>query len=92
VVARANFAAALAEGRLQTDAPPPDLDALAARAGRGDEPAGQVAFFHELLTGRRPKGTLADSLCRAATGAGPAPARLNRAVALLLARPDAQLT
>ena len=39
VVARANFAAALVDGRLNAGATPPDLLALAARRGHGGEPA-----------------------------------------------------
>ena len=38
VVARANFAAALASGSLNSDATPPDLRGLAARHGRGQAP------------------------------------------------------
>jgi uncharacterized protein (DUF1800 family) len=77
IVARANFAAALVEGRLHagSSGDAPELMRLAARHGRAKD---ALAFFSELLIGRR---------LDAATG-GP----FNRAVALLLARPEAQLT
>ena len=52
-MARANFAAALALGRLGVGASPPDLSALAARHGRGkDADRGHCRFFGELLNGR----------------------------------------
>ncbi len=52
VVARANFAAALVEGRLHaaSTGEVPDLHAIAARHGRGND---ALPFFSELLTGRR---------------------------------------
>ena len=87
VVARANFAAALAEGRLNTDATPPDLAALFDRDG---DPAATLDRFARLHTGRPLATGTADALMQAAGDAGPG--RINRAVALLLARPEAQLT
>ncbi len=89
VVARANFAAALSVGRLNADATPPPLAELAAREARAGEPLEAIRFFGELLTGRRPDA--AGALWQAAAEAGPGPDRHNRAVALLLARPEAQL-
>jgi uncharacterized protein (DUF1800 family) len=91
VVARANFAAALALGRLGVGTSPPDLSALAGRHGRGKSPEDAVAFFGELLGGRLVDQALAGSLWRTAAGTGSDPERLNRAVALLLARPESQL-
>ncbi len=91
VVARANFAAALVEGHLLAGSSGdlPDLQGLAARHGRNHDP---LSFFGELLIGRRfgpeaCEGILKDS---AATGGTPAE-RFNRAVALLLSQPHAQL-
>ncbi len=92
IVARANFAAALGLGRLGVEARPPDLPALAARRGRCNEGAECLAFLGELLNGRRLDAELATSLWQAAAGTGSDFERFNRAVALLLSRPESQLT
>jgi uncharacterized protein (DUF1800 family) len=92
VVARANFAAALAAGRLNSDVTPPDLAGLAESRARYRDPRDVLGFFVELLTGRRPDGATVDSLLQSAAAAdGSKPDRINRAVALLLASPEAQL-
>jgi uncharacterized protein (DUF1800 family) len=90
IVARANFAAALALGRLGAIAKPPDLAALAARHGQKDR-ADALGFFGEILNGTRVDQTASASLWQAAAATGSDPDRLNRAVALLLARPESQL-
>jgi uncharacterized protein (DUF1800 family) len=90
IVARANFAAALALGRLGTAAASPDLAALAARHGRKG-PTEALGFFGEILNGRSVGKSVSASLWQAAAGTGSDPERLNRAVALLLARPESQL-
>lgn len=92
VLARANFAAALALGGLNAESTPPALATLAACRAHAQEPVEAVRFFGELLTGRRPDRSAADALWQAAVATGTDSDRLNRAVALLLARPDAQLT
>ncbi|MHB1558388.1 MAG: DUF1800 domain-containing protein [Isosphaeraceae bacterium] len=91
VIARANFAAALVEGRLVAGShvETPDLRGLATRHGRSGD---ALPFFHELLVGR----PLDENACRqvvkqAGTTGGTADERFNRAVALVLARPEAQL-
>jgi uncharacterized protein (DUF1800 family) len=92
VVARANFAAALVMGRLGALATPPDLTALAGRRGRFKDDVERVLFFGELLNGR-PFGTaLAASLWQSAAGTESLGERVNRAVAVLLSRPESQLT
>lgn len=93
VLARANFATALVQGDLNVEASPPALPKLAARHlhDQTREPSEAVQFFGQLLTGRRLDRTVADSLWQAAGSSGSKPDRLNRAVALLLALPDAQL-
>jgi uncharacterized protein (DUF1800 family) len=91
IVARANFASALAQGRLNSDATPPDLRMLAADRARARDPVEAIRFFGELLNGRRADLAVAESLWQTAAANGPEPERLNRAVALLLARPEAQL-
>lgn len=92
VVARANFAAALAAGRLNTEAAPPDLAGLAERRAHATEPRDVLVFFAELLTGRRPDRAAVDHLWHtSASRGGVQPDRLNRAVALLLAGPTTQM-
>jgi hypothetical protein len=91
IVARANFAAALACGRLNSDATQPDLQGLAIRRGRVQEPQESIPFFGQLLTGRRLDPIAAEELWRDAPPGGPETERLNRAVALLLARPESQV-
>lgn len=92
VVARANYAAALTAGDLFVEVRPLDLDRLAARHGRGRGTSTTIAWFGELLTGRPAEPAVADALWTASQrpGASAVP-RLNTAVALLLARPEAQL-
>ena len=91
IVARANFAAALALGRLGASLSPPDLTALSCRHGRGKDPAEALGYFGELLGGRTVEQTLKESLWQSAAGTGSDSERLNRAVALYLSRPEAQL-
>ncbi len=92
VVARANFAAALVEGRLHAGSTGdvPDLQRLAARYGRNHD---ALPFFHELLLGRRLDPEACQAILKDASSTSGTPLeRSNRAVALLLSRPDAQLT
>ena len=90
IVARANYAAALALGQLGPVAKPPDLTALAGVRGRKD-PLEAVRFLADMLNGRTLERALASSLWQSAAGSGSDSERLNRAVALLLARPESQL-
>ena len=92
VVARANFAAALVEGRLHagSSSDVPDLQALAVRHGRGKD---ALPFFGELLIGQRFEPTVWEAIRTNADSRGGSQAdRFNRAVALLLSRPEAQVT
>jgi uncharacterized protein (DUF1800 family) len=92
IVARANFAAALAAGRLSSDATPLDLLGLATLRGRVASAVEAIPFFGELLTGRRTDRDTSEALWRTSCAAGGSESeRVNRAVALLLARPEAQL-
>ncbi len=95
VVARANYAAALVGGRLNAGsaADVPDLCTLAARHGRGKDSGDALRFFGDLALGR----SIDAAACRmilekSAAEGGSDPERFNRAVALLLSRPEAQLT
>ncbi len=92
VVARANFAAALTSGQLNSDASPPDLLALAGRRGQSGNPATSLRFFSRLLLGHPLGDGLLEGLLHAAgTAAACRSPQANRALALLLARPEAQL-
>jgi uncharacterized protein (DUF1800 family) len=95
VVARANYAAALVGGRLNAGsaADVPDLHALAARHGRGKDSVDALRFFGDLTLGRPIEAaTCRVTLEKSAREGGSGPERFNRAVALLLSQPEAQLT
>jgi len=95
VVARANFAAALVEGRLNAGsaADVPDLRGLAARHGRGNTTENALRFFSELLLGRQLEPAASETIRRVrVAGGGSESERFNQTVALLLSRPEAQLT
>jgi uncharacterized protein (DUF1800 family) len=91
IVARANFAAALTEGRLNAEMTPTDLASLGPGQTSGKDSADVLGAFSRLLTGRPFDSAPVGLLHEAAASAGPASDRLNRGVALLLARPEAQL-
>ncbi len=86
VVGRANYAAALALGKLNASAPPPDLAGLSARLAPDATGAARLAPFAPLLTGRALEPATTAALWQAAGAES-----VNPAVALLLARPEAQL-
>jgi uncharacterized protein (DUF1800 family) len=91
-IARANFAAALVQGRLVANATVPNLNALAERYGRGGNLVDMLAFFDELLTGGKVIEAERKVILVAASGKEDSDqGRLAHAVALLLARPEAQL-
>jgi uncharacterized protein (DUF1800 family) len=95
VVARANFAAAVVEGRLNAGSASdlPDLRGLAARHGRGNTTEDALRFFCELLLGRQLDPVASETVRRAgAAGGGSESERFNRTVAFLLSRPEAQLS
>jgi uncharacterized protein (DUF1800 family) len=92
IIGRANYAAALVEGKLTEPASPPDLAALARRHGRGADLDSVLGFCAELLTGAPPTPVWRKRLLAAL---GPRAVRgresLATAVALLLASPEVQL-
>jgi hypothetical protein len=95
VVARANYAAALVGGRLNAGsaADVPDLRTLAARHGRGKDSSDALRFFGDLALGHSIEATTCRvTLEKSSTGGGSDAEQFNRAVALLLSRPEAQLT
>jgi uncharacterized protein (DUF1800 family) len=91
VVARANYAAALTAGSLHLERSAPDLAALAEQRLNVREPHEVLSFYSELLNGRVIERPAADGLWQAASETGSDQTRLNRAVALLMARPDSHL-
>lgn len=93
VLARGNFAAALVEGQLdaQSNPAPADLHALANRHARDGDSRDALGFFSDLLLGRRLDPSTCEGILKTAAASRPEQGGLNRAVALLLARPEAQL-
>jgi len=90
IIARANFAAALVEGELNPLAQPLDLWSTARQHDHAADLRQATAFFADALTGGRIPAETLDEIARdAKTSTGPEPLRL--AVAMLLARPEAQL-
>jgi uncharacterized protein (DUF1800 family) len=93
VLARGNFASALVEGQLfpASIAAPPDLGRVSMRHDRGGAPGDALSDCAEVFLGRQPDAAVCDEILRTAARTGPDSGRVNRVVALLLARPEAQL-
>jgi uncharacterized protein (DUF1800 family) len=89
VLARANFAAALIEGRDWHPSQPRDLRPLVERHHTTDDFAEQVSWLTELLWGSAPSVTVA-KIIAAANDENPQ-RRLSIAAALILAQPESQL-
>ena len=91
-IGRARFAADLVAGRPIGLLEPVDAQALAARHGRDGGLFDQVAFFAELVTGRAPSPEWRDRIVAAVTRSrAEQPEAARRAIALILASPEAQL-
>jgi uncharacterized protein (DUF1800 family) len=92
IVARANYAVALVEGKLTETPNPLDGAALAEQHGYGRGPESVLAFCAGLLTGASPG---ADWVKRLQGGLGPIRGReretVAKAVALVLAAPEVQM-
>jgi hypothetical protein len=92
MIGRANYAAALVSGGLNRDRVPLDALGLARRHGRGSDLESVIAFYGELLLGAAPGKALRDRLLLALGPRATAAAdTVRRAVALILASPEAQL-
>jgi hypothetical protein len=92
-IGRARFAADLLAGRPVGLLEPVDAHSLAARHGRDGGLGDQVAFFAELFTGRDPSPDWRDRIVEAVSRSrADKPEAARRAVALILASPEAQLT
>jgi hypothetical protein len=89
VLARANFAAALVDGRVWHPSQPRDLWQLVHRHRETDDIAEAVTWIAELIWGTAPSETVSE-IVAAATQEKP-DRQLSAAVALLLARPESQL-
>jgi uncharacterized protein (DUF1800 family) len=92
MIGRANYAAALVSGGLNRGGQPLDALALAQRHGRGRDLDTIITFYGELLTGAPPGKALQDRLQTALGSRAAADATtVRRAVALMVASPEAQL-
>ncbi len=90
VVARAKFGAALVEGRLWYPPLTPDLHKLVRRHRNSDALHDSVSWFMELLWGESNRDTV-DEIVDAVVSK-PDGDKLGTAVAILLARPESQLS
>jgi uncharacterized protein (DUF1800 family) len=92
LIGRANYAAALVEGKQVGRPGPLDAIDLAARHGHGKDRATMIGFYTKLLLGAEPTAAWRDRLTAAlAPGNDAEPETIRKAVALILAMPDAQL-
>ncbi len=92
MIGRANYAAALVGGKLFRRPEPFDALALARRHGRGRDLDDAVTFYAELLHGAPPAPAARERLLASlGPDASATPDTARRAVALLLAAPEAQL-
>lgn len=90
VIARANYAVALVEGRLSSPTRPPDIAAIAERHAGGKEFRDQVLWLATLLCGANDPAVV-DAVCGAAASEQGDDNRLSKAIVTLLARPEAQV-
>jgi uncharacterized protein (DUF1800 family) len=90
VVARANFAAALVEGRLTATPSPPNLRKLASEHAGATTLESCIAFIGQSMTAKA-EDDLNRELIAAAKGTGSDGNRLQLVTALMLSRPEYQL-
>ncbi|MCA9052931.1 MAG: DUF1800 domain-containing protein [Planctomycetaceae bacterium] len=90
IIARANYAASLAEGRLSTPTSPPPIAEVVAQHVASDDLAEQVRWLATLLCGST-ETTLIDSVIGTSEKESGPDNRLSRAVIALLTRPEAQV-
>jgi uncharacterized protein (DUF1800 family) len=91
IVARSNFAAALATGQLRAPTDPPDLCELAARHGAGTSIEEMCGHFEGLLIGSELPATDRDRIVAAAGQMQDGESRLRIVVSHILSHPQAQL-
>ncbi len=91
IVTRANFAAALVDGRLTQSGAGPDFRRLVERHRGQINLNESIAWLAELLFGGLPPETVADIETAAGTRGGDDAAQLSSAVLILLTRPEAHL-
>jgi hypothetical protein len=90
VIARAKFAAALVKGQLRYPSQAPDLRKLAERHLETDDLTESVVWFMELLWGKADPDTAAEIVV--VVDSSKDGDKLGTAVALMLARPENQLS
>jgi uncharacterized protein (DUF1800 family) len=90
IVARANFAAALLQGRMWHPTQAPDVEALLQRHRKTDDLSASIHWFMDLLWGRTEETAVAE--ITTAVHSISNEAQLPTAVALILARPESQLS
>jgi uncharacterized protein (DUF1800 family) len=92
VIARANFAAALAQGRLRHPDAPPDLLRLAERHASAGTVEQAVAFFASLLSASAPTAEIQDAVgAEVNLSSSLTPDSARRVVSILLSLPATQL-
>ena len=92
MIGRANYAAALVEGVYVGRPGPMDAVALAQRHGHGTDRATMIGFYTKLLLGVEPSAAWTERLAAAlGPGQDARPETIRKAVALILAMPEAQL-
>jgi uncharacterized protein (DUF1800 family) len=92
VIGRANYAAALVDGKLVGRPGPMDALALAERHGNGKDRDTVIAFYTKLLLGVEPTPAWNERLTAAlGSGNNAEPDTIRKLVALILTMPEAQL-
>jgi hypothetical protein len=91
IIARSNFAAALAAGELRAPRDPPDVCGLAVRHAEATGPGEVCDFFAQLLLGEALHPSARDEIVAAAQSLESKEARAQHIVSLILSRPEAQL-
>jgi uncharacterized protein (DUF1800 family) len=89
IIARSNYAHALAEGKLWHSPQPPSFEALVEKHNQGGRLEEQIAWFAKLLLGRASQ-VFVDEILTAAKDS-PSKAQLSTAIACLLAHPQSHL-
>jgi hypothetical protein len=92
ILARANFAAALAAGELCLSIAPPDLAAILKENSTAADLAQALAFFNDLLTGGRLDAPRLAEISTQVKSIDSKDEQLRGALALLLGGPELQLS
>ena len=90
-IARANFGAALVQGKLNRSGTTRNLVEFASKHTGETKPLELAGFYCELLTGSKQEERSAELIARASQGNGDVVEMMKHLVALILASPEAQL-